>query len=98
MATRVQYSKKTGAGRWAGIILGGVLLLVAAGIVIKVPPDRWWVEAGVLILTGLGLYLIKGWKLTTGIVGLMMLQRLGIMNFWTLGVFIIILGLISLIN
>jgi len=98
MRSRVKYNKDPSIRRWVGVLLGGLFLLAAGWVVVNWPPVKWWVEAGVVLLTGLGLYLIRGWKLATGILSFLLLQRFGILNFWTLGVFIIILGLISLIN
>lgn len=107
MGTRVQYNKIPPFRRYAAYAAGGLMLAAAGAIIVKFPPDKWWVEAGVIGLVWTGLFIIGAWIgqrkkwgviLATGIVSLLILERFRTLNLWTWGIFIIILGLISLIN
>lgn len=82
--------------------------LVGLGLVIwKVPPQNFWVEALVIILTTLSLTLFLSWligntkhgvRIALAIVGLLLLRRLDILNWLSVGLWIAAFGLISLVN
>ena len=85
-----------------------LLLLASVGVVIwKIPPLNWSVEAAVIMLLA-----ISGWLAASWIVGkrkwatllvlllvvILAMNRWGILNWITLGLWISVVGLISLIN
>lgn len=85
-----------------------LLLLAAVGTTVwRLPPSHWTVEVMVLAALTIGLWLAGGWisgqrKWTALAISFLMvtllLNRLGVLNWITLGLWIAILGLISLIN
>ena len=75
-------------------------------IVWKLPPV-WWSELLVISLLSLALVLVVSWgigkrklgiMLAMALVGLLIMQRLQILDWLTLGLWLMVVGLISLIN
>jgi O-antigen ligase len=70
-------------------------------------PDRWWKEAVVLMIAGWSLAIFSSWlwgnKKTgiitaVGITGLLILNRLGILDMVSVVLLMTVLGLITLVN
>ncbi len=84
------------------------LALAGLGVVIwQIPPLHWWIELGAVSLLAIAMWLGVGWgvgkrKLAApGVIFLLvtlLLNRLGILNWITLGLWVAVVGLISLIN
>ncbi len=84
------------------------LSLVGTGLVIwKVPPTNKWVEIGALLLLTISLGLLAGWLMgrkktafiaVSFILVTLAMNRFGILNWITFGLWVAVLGLISLIN
>ena len=84
------------------------LSLAGTGLVIwQIPPANLWVEIGAVLLLTIGLGLIAGWLMgrkKTAFITLsfilvtLLMNRFGILNWITLGLWVAVLGLISLIN
>lgn len=85
------------------------LLSLASVIAIAwfIPPSSWLVEAGVLIVLGVGLWLGSSWiigkrkwasLLTLFVLVTLLMNRWGILNWITVGLWMAVIGLISLIN
>ena len=78
----------------------------AGAVVWKLPPV-WWSELLVICLLSLALVLTVAWgigkrklgvMLALAIVGLLLMQRFRIMDWTTVGLWLIVVGLISLVN
>lgn len=82
--------------------------LMAAGIIIwKVPPGAWWVETGVIGLIWGGLFVSGSWIqgrkkwsfiASTWAVGVILMRRWGVLDWPLFGVWVLVLGLVSLVN
>lgn len=95
--------KKPGLAIVAGISCIGA----AGGIIWSRPPGMWWVEATVLGLVGMGLFLLLTWMLgskrwggvaSVGIVGILLMRRWGILDTLSLGLWLAALSLVGLVN
>lgn len=101
------YMRKSRASSFAGWLTGGLLLAAFGGWLISIDPDRWWKEIPALLLlwTGLIVLISKaanktkwGVVIASGILCLLILNRLDVLDMVTLGIILVILGLISLVN
>jgi len=85
-----------------------LLLLTSVGVVIwKIPPLNWLVEAAVIMLLAISGWLAASWiigkrkwatLLVLFLVVILVMNRWEILNWITLGLWISVVGLISLIN
>jgi hypothetical protein len=84
------------------------IAMIALGLVIwKIPPSSGLVELAATILLAISLLLGGSWvignskrgiQVTLAIVGLLLMRRLGILDLLTVGMWLIVVGLISLVN
>ncbi|MDO8488020.1 MAG: hypothetical protein Q7S31_01765 [bacterium] len=84
------------------------LSFISAGVIIGlVSPSHWLIELGVLVLVAIGIWLGSSWLIGKRkwaailVIFLMvsfLLSRWGILNWITFGLWVAIIGLISLIN
>ena len=91
-------------------ILSLIIALTAwtgVGLVVWKLPPVWWSELLVICLLSLALVLTVAWgigkrklgfMLALAIVGLLLMQRFRIMDWTTVGLWLIVVGLISLVN
>jgi hypothetical protein len=89
-------------------LLISLMGLVGVGLVIwTVPPGNWFVELLLLLLLSITLVLISAWligntkrgvQVAIVVMGILIMRRLGILDGLTLGLWLIVVGLISLIN
>ena len=91
-------------------ILSLIIALLAwtgVGLIVWKLPPVWWSELLVISLLSLALVLIVSWgigkrkmgiMLAMALVGLLIMQRLQILDWLTLGLWLVVVGLISLIN
>ena len=85
-----------------------LLLLVAVGLIIwRFPPFSWLVEMSVVALLTISLWLAGGWLIgqrkianlaVLFLIVVLLMNRWGVLNWITLGLWIAVVGLISLIN
>ena len=84
-----------------------LLAWIGAGLIIWKLPPVWWSELLVISLLSLALVLTVAWgigkrkmgiMLAMALVGLLIMQRLQILDWLTLGLWLVVVGLISLIN
>lgn len=89
------------------MIFGGIGLLLLAGFVVWKVEPAWWSEVVLVITVWLANLLIWrwitgfkkwGWLIATILTGLLLLNRFDLLNGITIGITLIIAGLISLIN
>ena len=91
-----------------GTLVVIAVMVMGLGVLIwKVPPEKWWIEmAGVVtagvILWLLGAWITKGrkwgWIISLAGVGLLIMNRFQILDWVTVGLMLVVLGLITLIN
>ena len=91
-------------------ILSLIIALLAwtgVGLIVWKLPPVWWSELLVISLLSLALVLVVSWgigkrklgvMLAMALVGLLIMQRLQILDWLTLGLWLMVVGLISLIN
>jgi hypothetical protein len=88
-------------------LLAGAGFMLTGGLIALVDPDSWWKEALVFSVFLLSCYLLGSmllkhtkWNIVVvlGIAGLLLLNRVGVLDILTGALLMIILGLISLIN
>ena len=84
-----------------------LLAWTGVGLIVWKLPPVWWSELLVISLLSLALVLIVSWgigkrkmgiMLAMALVGLLIMQRLQILDWLTLGLWLVVVGLISLIN
>ena len=85
-----------------------LLLLVAVGLAIwQLSPSSWLIEIPVVALLTISLWLVGGWVIgrrklanlaVLFLIVILLMNRWGILNWITLGLWISVVGLISLIN
>ena len=89
------------------LIVTAIGLAVVGVIIYFVPPNSTWIEVGVLLLIALTSFLGASWLLgnikrgvqvTLALLGLLILQRFGFLNLLTLGIWVLVIGLLSLVN
>lgn len=92
------------------LILSLIIALLAwtgVGLIVWKLPPLWWSELLVMSLLSLALILTVAWgigkrklgiMLAAALVGLLIMRRLQILDWLTLGLWLVIVGLISLIN
>ena len=92
------------------LILSLIIALLAwtgVGLIVWKLPPLWWSELLVMSLLSLALILTVAWgigkrklgiMLAMALVGLLIMRRLQILDWLTLGLWLVIVGLISLIN
>jgi hypothetical protein len=83
-------------------------MFVVGGFVIwQVPPGQWWVEAGVLALMWGGLFVGGSWMLgrkkwsfivSLWLAGMLVMRRVGILDWPLFGLWVLVLGLVGLVN
>ncbi len=88
-------------------IIISTLIWIGLGIVIwKISPSAWWIEVLTLILLFISIFLstswvAKSWKrgglVATTILGILVMRRLQILDILTGGLWLLVLGLISLV-
>jgi FtsH-binding integral membrane protein len=87
---------------WLSTIAGASLVL----IVMFVKPTKWWELLFVIALTGF-VFGLCTWTLkrknlsiavTVGVVGLVILNRLGLLSWLSFGILIVVLGVLGLLN
>ena len=85
----------------------GILMFGAVTGLVGFTLPNWWSETGVVILLTISLTLIWGWiwgsrkwgvLIGVGIVGILLLRRWGIADGLSVGLWLAVLGLITLIN
>ena len=91
-------------------ILSLIIALLAwmgVGVIVWKLPPVWWTELFVVNLLSLALVLTVAWgigkrklgvMLALAIVGLLLMQRFRIMDWMTVGLWLVVVGLISLVN
>ena len=92
------------------LILSLIIALLAwtgVGLIVWKLPPLWWSELLVMSLLSLALILTVAWgigkrklgiMLAAALVGLLIMRRLQILDWLTLGLWLVVVGLISLIN
>jgi|GEM_PF-6804239 len=84
-----------------------LLVWIGTGLIVWKLPPVWWTELLVVSLLSLALILTVAWgigkrklgvMLALAIVGLLLMQRFRILDWMTAGMWLVIVGLISLIN
>ncbi len=74
-------------------------------LILNIPPGNIFVESGVLLVLGISITLIASWligntkrgiQVAVGIIGLLILRRLGILDWLTTGLWLVVMGLVSL--
>lgn len=85
-----------------------LLLLASVGVIVwQFPPSSWLVEAGVVALLAISLWLAGGWVIGNRkwtnlavifLVIILLLNRGELLSWITLGLWVAVIGLISLIN
>ncbi|MEK7064375.1 MAG: hypothetical protein AAB973_02075 [Patescibacteria group bacterium] len=84
-----------------------LLAWTGVGLIVWKLPPVWWSELLVISLLSLALVLVVSWgigkrklgiMLAMALVGLLIMQRLQILDWLTLGLWLMVVGLISLIN
>ena len=84
-----------------------LLAWTGVGLIVWKLPPVWWSELLVISLLSLALVLTVAWgigkrkmgiMLAMALVGLLIMQRLQILDWLTLGLWLVVVGLISLIN
>lgn len=83
-----------------------LLLVILAVWIVKIPPEGWWSEVIFLVLVGLWLWWvgseitankIKGVLIGVAGLGLLILNRLGLLDVMMAGMWLMVVGLITLI-
>ena len=84
-----------------------LLAWTGVGLIVWKLPPVWWSELLVISLLSLALVLVVSWgigkrklgiMLAMALVGLLIMRRLQILDWLTLGLWLMVVGLISLIN
>jgi hypothetical protein len=90
-----------------GIFMGVLGLGVMGWMIWNWAPDQWWKEVIVIVIGFISIFLLSSWLwgrkkwgviITSLIFGLLVLNRLGMLDILTGVLLVVILGLISLIN
>ncbi|OGC93085.1 hypothetical protein A3D85_00050 [Candidatus Amesbacteria bacterium RIFCSPHIGHO2_02_FULL_47_9] len=93
--------------RWTTLIIGTGFWVILTIFVLNTPPDKWWVEVIANSLLFLGMIFVASWAWGTrkwgivtavGLWSLVIMRRLDILDWITFGLWLAILGLISLFN
>ena len=107
MIPPVRRQRRQGGKLWAGLVGAGAALAGAGLIIWRVPPDQWWVEAAVLMLVWGGVFVagawIHGrkkwsWIVSIWVVGILLMRRWGILDWPLFGLWVLVLGVVSLVN
>lgn len=89
------------------LIISLVSLVLTTLVVWVVPPSNWFLEILVLLLLTVTVTLLSSWligntkrgiQFTLAIVGLLVMQRFRILDLPTLGLWLTVVGLLSLVN
>lgn len=90
-----------------GIVAGLVAAAAAGAVMFGLAPDKWWIEAGVILLVWAAIFLIIAWitrsktwgiKISVWLLVLIILRRFGILDPIIFGIWLALLGLICLFN
>lgn len=104
---RYKYSNNQNTKPWGAFLLAFILFGACILVVIKFPPMSIFLEIPVLLLMTAGIFLISawagknnkwGWVVSLSILSLLIMSRNDWLNFLTFGAWLLIFGLISLIN
>ncbi|KKU56852.1 hypothetical protein A3H89_05490 [Candidatus Amesbacteria bacterium RIFCSPLOWO2_02_FULL_48_11] len=91
-----------------GTLVVMAVMVIGLGVLIwKVPPERWWVEIGAVATMGvilwfLGAWITRarkwGWIISLAGVGCLIMSRFQILDWVTVSLMLVAVGLITLIN
>lgn len=90
-----------------GVAVALAVWILAGVIMWKFPPGTWWMEMIVVTLVWVGLFIggtwiigRKKWGLVAsfGVTGLLLMNRLNILDWPMLGLWLLVLGVASLVN
>lgn len=90
-----------------GLVSALVCIGLVGAIVVKIPPDKWWIETLAIALVWATLFLGVAWvwrsklwgiKISGWILLLLILRRFGVLDPITFGIWLFLLGLICLFN
>jgi hypothetical protein len=83
-----------------------ILGFIVLGLVVwNIPPGNIFLESGALLVLTLSLTLIAAWligstkrgiQIAVGVAGLLIMRRLGILDWLTTGLWLVVMGLVSL--
>lgn len=91
----------------ASLIISFIFLAISGIVVWRIPPINIWVELGVGCLLTFTLILTVSWltgsakrgvQIALALVGLLVMSRLGILDWPTFGLWLVVAGLLSLIT
>ncbi len=89
------------------LLIAAVAWLALGLVIWKIPPTSGLVELAAAILLAISLLLSGSWvignskrgiQVTLAVVGLILMRRFGILDILTMGMWLIVVGLISLVN
>ncbi|MEK9200722.1 MAG: hypothetical protein AAB909_01975 [Patescibacteria group bacterium] len=105
--SRNKYNADPKKRQIVGLCIAAVVFVVSLILIFKLPPGNMWVETGVMILVAIWIFFLSAWickskkwggVVTLAILYLLIMNRIGYLNWISFGVLLVLVGLISLVN
>lgn len=104
---RNKYTSDPKKRQIAALIIAAMVILANGYLVVMIPPNNIWVEVVAVLLFAIWMFLVASWiaknkrwggVVTIATLYLLIMNRIGYLNWISFGVLLVLVGLISLIN